>query len=43
MDLWKLPLHVRFLPSESTGSYVARLAERNGLSVDDLLETVGEG
>lgn len=42
-DLRELPLHVRFLPSESTGSYVTRLAERNGLSVDYLLEILGEG
>nr|WP_106438133.1 TniQ family protein [Kitasatospora sp. SID7827] len=42
-DLRELPLHVRFLPNESTGSYVTRLAERNGLSVGYLLEIVGEG
>ncbi|MFE5301287.1 TniQ family protein [Streptomyces sp. NPDC056632] len=38
-----LPLRVRFLAGESTGSYVTRLAARNGLTVDRLLDSVGEG
>ena len=39
----ELPLHVRFLPAESTGSYVTRLAERNGLTAQQLLDWVGDG
>ncbi|OII69877.1 TniQ family protein [Streptomyces sp. CC77] len=38
-----LPLRLRFLAGESTGSYVTRLAARNGLAVGRLLDCVGEG
>ncbi len=38
-----LPLQVRFVPGESTGSYVTRLAARNGLAVNRLLDSVGRG
>jgi hypothetical protein len=38
-----LPLQVRFFSGESVGSYVTRLAARNGLSVQQLLESMGEG
>lgn len=41
--LRELPLHVRFMPGESTGSYVTRLARRNGLDVQQLLDLIGEG
>ncbi|MET8646459.1 TniQ family protein [Streptomyces sp. NPDC004675] len=34
---------MRFFAGESTGSYVTRLAARNGLSVERLLESVGDG
>lgn len=39
----ELPLHVRFLAGESTGSYATRLAGRNGLEVQQLLDEVGQG
>lgn len=39
----ELPLHVRFMAGESTGSYVTRLAGRNGLEVQQLLDEVGQG
>lgn len=38
-----LPRQVRFLAGESTGSYVTRLAARNGLGVQQLLDSVGQG
>ncbi|MBT2493432.1 TniQ family protein [Streptomyces sp. ISL-96] len=38
-----LPLQVRFVPGESTGSYVTRLAARNGLAVGRLLDSIGKG
>ncbi|MFK4107120.1 TniQ family protein [Streptomyces sp. NPDC002176] len=38
-----LPLRPRFLAGESTGSYVTRLASRNGLAVGRLLDSVGKG
>ncbi|MFF2308196.1 TniQ family protein [Streptomyces sp. NPDC058128] len=38
-----LPLRPRFLAGESTGSYVTRLASRNGLTVGQLLDSVGKG
>ncbi|MFF9403657.1 TniQ family protein [Streptomyces sp. NPDC014744] len=43
MGIRPLPLPVRFLAGESTGSYVTRLATRNGLNVGQLLEQVGDG
>ncbi|MEF3113881.1 TniQ family protein [Streptomyces chrestomyceticus] len=43
MHIRTLPLSVRFVAGESTGSYVTRLAARNGLPVARLLESVGEG
>jgi len=38
-----LPQQVRFVAGESTGSYVTRLAARNGQSVAQLLDSVGRG
>ncbi|MBT2529935.1 TniQ family protein [Streptomyces sp. ISL-99] len=38
-----LPLKVRFLAGESTGSYMTRLATRNGLTASRLLDSLGEG
>ncbi|WP_405559479.1 TniQ family protein [Streptomyces sp. NBC_01180] len=43
MGIRSLPLQVRFLAGESTGSYVTRLAARNGLRVGQLLDSVGDG
>ncbi|WP_318205849.1 TniQ family protein [Streptomyces sp. SCL15-4] len=43
MHIRPLPLQVRFIAEESTGSYVTRLASRNGLTVGRLLDSVGEG
>lgn len=43
MHIRSLPLQVRFLAGESTGSYVTRLASRNGLAVGQLLDSIGEG
>jgi len=43
VDIRSLPLRVRFLAGESTGSYVTRLASRNGLAVSHLLESIGDG
>jgi len=38
-----LPLQVRFLARESTGSFVNRLAHRNGLELHEFLERAGQG
>ncbi|MEU3480888.1 TniQ family protein [Streptomyces sp. NPDC033754] len=38
-----MPLQVRFVAGESTGSYVTRLASRNGLAVGRFLDSLGEG
>ncbi|MFI5756813.1 TniQ family protein [Streptomyces sp. NPDC051569] len=38
-----LPLRVRHLARESTGSFVNRLAHANGLELQDFLERVGQG
>lgn len=38
-----LPLLVRLLPGESTGSFVNRLAHANGLGLADFLQRVGQG
>ncbi|MEU2235138.1 TniQ family protein [Streptomyces vietnamensis] len=38
-----LPLLVRPLPGESTGSFVNRLAHANGLELADFLQRVGQG
>lgn len=38
-----LPLRVRPVPGESTGSFVNRLAHANGLSLADFLDRVGQG
>ncbi|MFE7314238.1 TniQ family protein [Streptomyces sp. NPDC057555] len=38
-----LPLTVRPVPGESTGSFVNRLAHANGLSLADFLDRVGQG
>ena len=38
-----LPLQMRFLAGESTGSYVTRLAGRNGLTVGQLLDSIRDG
>ncbi|MFF2601317.1 TniQ family protein [Streptomyces californicus] len=43
MHIRPLPLAVRFVAGESTGSYVTRLAARNGLTVRRLLDGLGEG
>lgn len=43
MHIRSLPLQVRFVAGESTGSYVIRLAARNGLAVSQLLDSIGEG
>lgn len=43
MHIRSLPLQVRFVAGESTGSYVTRLAARNGLAVGQLLDSIGEG
>jgi hypothetical protein len=43
VDQRALPLQVRFLAGESTGSYLTRLAARNGLRAGQLLDSVGEG
>ncbi|MFI9325847.1 TniQ family protein [Kitasatospora aureofaciens] len=39
----RLPLLVRYFAQESTGSFVNRLAHRNGLELGDFLERVGHG
>ncbi|WP_256959786.1 TniQ family protein, partial [Streptomyces viridochromogenes] len=38
-----LPLRVRPVPGESTGSFVNRLAHANGLSLAAFLDRVGQG
>ncbi|MEV7027533.1 TniQ family protein, partial [Kitasatospora sp. NPDC093558] len=47
MPLWgprsRLPLPVRHVADESTGSFVNRLAHRNGLELNAFLERVGHG
>lgn len=46
-DMWlgrrRLHLRLRFLPGESTGSYVTRLAARNSFPVEAVLERMGTG
>lgn len=39
----RLPLQVKHVADESTGSFVSRLAHRNGLELGDFLERVGYG
>lgn len=39
----RLPLRVRHVADESTGSFVNRLAHRNGLELDAFLDRVGHG
>ncbi|WP_380282490.1 TniQ family protein [Kitasatospora purpeofusca] len=39
----RLPLQVRHVADESTGSFVNRLAHRNGLELEEFLDRVGHG
>lgn len=43
MHIRPLPLQIRFIVGESTGSYLTRLASRNGLTVSRLLDSLGNG